>query len=147
MYELSHVSKSFVIAGKRRVDALKDVTIRFPDHGLVFIVGKSGAGKSTLLNLLGFFLKPDQGGFTYQGEKAASFSASKIRELRRDSIAFCFQNDNLDPDLSVFDNILLAKAAAMKAVSLSNLWPFFSFLEGIRGIITTQIILRRNISC
>ena len=115
MYELSHVSKSFVIAGKRRVDALKDVTIRFPDHGLVFIVGKSGAGKSTLLNLLGFFLKPDQGGFTYQGEKAASFSASKIRELRRDSIAFCFQNDNLDPDLSVFDNILLAKAAAMKA--------------------------------
>jgi putative ABC transport system permease protein len=115
MYDLSHVSKSFVIAGKRRVDALKDVTIRFPDHGLVFIVGKSGAGKSTLLNLLGFFLKPDQGGFTYQGEKAASFSASKIRELRRESIAFCFQNDNLDPDLSVFDNILLAKAATMKA--------------------------------
>jgi len=114
MYNLSHVSKCFLVSGKRRVDALQDISLSFPDHGLVFIVGKSGAGKSTLLNLLGLFLKPDQGTLTFEGEDASSFNQKKVRDLRREKIAFCFQSDNLDPTLTVLENILLAKRAPSK---------------------------------
>ena len=35
------------------VIALHDVSIQFPERGMIFILGKSGSGKSTLLNLLG----------------------------------------------------------------------------------------------
>lgn len=35
------------------VKALDDVSVSFPDRGMVFILGKSGSGKSTLLNVLG----------------------------------------------------------------------------------------------
>jgi ABC-type lipoprotein export system ATPase subunit len=113
-YVLHHVSKSFSIAGKQRVDAIKDISVSFPDRGLIFITGKSGAGKSTLLNLLGFFLTPDRGTLTFEGRDVSTLAPKQIREFRRQRIAFCFQNDNLDPDLSVFENILLAKAAPLR---------------------------------
>ena len=35
------------------VKALDDVSLKFPEKGLVFILGKSGSGKSTLLNVMG----------------------------------------------------------------------------------------------
>ena len=35
------------------VTALNKVSVKFPDNGMIFLLGKSGSGKSTLLNLLG----------------------------------------------------------------------------------------------
>ena len=53
MIELKNVSK--VYKSKKAADtvALKNVSIKFPEKGLIFILGKSGSGKSTLLNVIG----------------------------------------------------------------------------------------------
>ena len=52
MIELKNINK--IYQGKRHnVHALKDISIKFGDTGLVSIVGTSGCGKTTLLNLLG----------------------------------------------------------------------------------------------
>ena len=41
--------------------ALDDVSIKFPETGMVFLLGKSGSGKSTLLNVCGGLDKADSG--------------------------------------------------------------------------------------
>ena len=43
------------------VYALNNVSLSFPEKGMVFVIGKSGSGKSTLLNILAGFDKPTKG--------------------------------------------------------------------------------------
>ena len=49
------------------VTALDKISLRFPDKGMVFLLGKSGSGKSTLLNLLGGLDKYDGGEIIIKG--------------------------------------------------------------------------------
>ena len=53
MLEVSHLSKIYKTKGGADVKALDDVSVRFPETGMVFLLGKSGSGKSTLLNVCG----------------------------------------------------------------------------------------------
>ena len=53
MLEIRHVSKTYKPKKGVPVKALDDVSVKFADTGMVFILGKSGSGKSTLLNVLG----------------------------------------------------------------------------------------------
>ena len=53
MLEVSHLTK--IYKNKKGVDikALDDISLSFPETGMVFLLGKSGSGKSTLLNVCG----------------------------------------------------------------------------------------------
>ena len=52
MLELINVKRVYTSkAGE--TSALNEVSLTFPDKGLVFITGKSGSGKTTLLNVIG----------------------------------------------------------------------------------------------
>ena len=53
MIELKNVSKIYKSKKAKDTIALKNISIKFPEKGLVFIIGKSGSGKSTLLNIIG----------------------------------------------------------------------------------------------
>ena len=53
MLETRNLKKVYKTKKGVSVTALNDVSIKFPEKGLVFLLGKSGSGKSTLLNLLG----------------------------------------------------------------------------------------------
>ena len=59
MLEIRHVTKTY--RPKKGVPAkgLDNVSVSFPDRGMVFILGKSGSGKSTLLNVLGGLYRAD----------------------------------------------------------------------------------------
>ena len=51
MLKVRNLVKIYKIGkGKETVTALDNVSIDFPEKGLVFLLGKSGSGKSTLLN-------------------------------------------------------------------------------------------------
>ena len=60
MIEVKNLKKTYVI-GTSVVKAIDGVNVRFPQKGLVFILGKSGSGKSTLLNLLAGLDEADTG--------------------------------------------------------------------------------------
>ena len=107
MLRLSNVSKSFIEDGMR-VDALKDVTLTFPETGLVFLVGKSGSGKSTLLNLLGGYDRPTSGKIIFCGKLMSKFSGRKLAKYRAQNVTYLFQENNLFPSLRVKENILFA---------------------------------------
>ena len=88
--------------------ALKDIDLKLPDTGLVFIIGKSGSGKSTLLNLLGGLDTITQGDIIADGNSLASFSKSDFEKYRSSYIGFVFQHYYLLDELTVKQNIELA---------------------------------------
>ena len=66
MLQLRNITKTYKV-GNGQVVALDNVSIDFPDKGIVFVVGKSGSGKSTLLNILGGLDKMDSGEIIIDG--------------------------------------------------------------------------------
>jgi len=97
------VAKTFVL-GKRRVEAVKDVSLTIQKGEIFGIIGFSGAGKSTLLRLVNLLESPSNGSISIQGEDLSSFSAKEVRKLRR-RIGMIFQNFNLFTSRTVAGNI------------------------------------------
>ena len=48
MIELKNLTKIYKTKRKSSVRAIDDISLKFPDKGFVFVIGKSGSGKSTL---------------------------------------------------------------------------------------------------
>ena len=71
MLEAVKISKTYKPKRGVPVKALDGVSLKFPDRGMVFLLGKSGSGKSTLLNLLG-------GLDRYDSDGGAAISVSSI---------------------------------------------------------------------
>ena len=92
------------------VTALDDVSLRFPDKGLVFLLGRSGSGKTTLLNIIGGLDMPTCGEIVINGHSSANFTEKDYDLYRNYYIGFVFQEYNLISGLSVGKNVSLALA-------------------------------------
>ena len=104
MLELRNVNKTYVSSKKNKVEALKEVNLEFKTKGLNFILGASGSGKSTLLNLIGGIDKPTSGEILINGNKVGE-KELPLDEYRSNYISFIFQDFNLLPNLTIYDNI------------------------------------------
>ncbi len=89
------------------VDVIKNISINFPNKGVIFLLGKSGCGKTTLLNLLGGIDTPTGGDIHLDGKKYSSMTEKQKDELRNADISFVFQDFNLLQDLNVLENVIL----------------------------------------
>jgi putative ABC transport system ATP-binding protein len=86
---------------------LDDVSISVPRDSSLLVRGPSGAGKTTLFNVLGLLSTPTSGSLYVQGTDASSLPERKRAVVRRDTIGFVFQDFQLIPDLSAWDNAAL----------------------------------------
>ncbi|MBL1229810.1 ATP-binding cassette domain-containing protein [Enterococcus sp. BWB1-3] len=103
MIELKNVSVTFQ-EKKKKIEAVKEVSLKI-DKGDVFgIVGYSGAGKSTLVRVINLLQRPNIGEVIINQENLLSFSPRRLREQRK-KIGMIFQHFNLMNERSVFDNI------------------------------------------
>ena len=107
MLQLQNVTKTYKTKAGT-VNALDDVSLTFPDTGLVFITGKSGCGKTTLLNVIGGLDGIDGGELIIQDKKFSTFSAKEYDSYRNTFIGFIFQEYNLLPEFTVEKNIKIA---------------------------------------
>ncbi|WP_040285677.1 ABC transporter ATP-binding protein [Sporosarcina koreensis] len=110
MIKAEHISHSFKIGKKgkeRAVPVLKDLTLEVGRGEIVSIVGRSGSGKSTLLHILAGFLKPESGTITVNGTVTSGFNETESAAFRLDQFGFIFQNFQLMPGLTTFENIEL----------------------------------------
>jgi len=98
--------------------ALNDVSFDIYKGELLVVLGSSGSGKSTLLNVIGGMDRPNKGSVVVNGLDIALFNDVNLTLYRRNSIGFVFQNFNLIPELTVFENVCLVNAdkEAVKAV-------------------------------
>lgn len=100
--KLAHVDKSF---GKTAV--LKEINLSVAAGELVEIVGPSGSGKTTLLRLVHGQLRPSSGKVWVEGRGLHRWWRRGLGRVRRD-VAFVFQEHQLLPRLTAFENLTLA---------------------------------------
>ncbi|MBQ8519351.1 MAG: ATP-binding cassette domain-containing protein [Agathobacter sp.] len=108
MLEALHLTKIYKTKGGADVKALDDVSIVFPEKGMVFLLGKSGSGKSTLLNVCGGLDAPTSGAILVKGKSSEKFSQSDFDSYRNTYVGFIFQEYNILNEFTVEDNIALA---------------------------------------
>ena len=94
-------------AGDTEVRALDGVDLTVEQGEFVAVVGTSGSGKSTLLHMLGGLDRPTSGTVSVDGRDIFSLKDEELTIFRRRKIGFVFQNYNLVPVLSVYENIVL----------------------------------------
>lgn len=108
MLEIRNVTKIYRSKTGESVKALDNISISFPESGMVFLLGKSGSGKSTLLNVIGGLDSCDRGEFIIKGKSSKDFKGSDFDAYRNTFIGFIFQEYNVLDDFSVGANIALA---------------------------------------
>jgi putative ABC transport system ATP-binding protein len=99
-----NITKDYQV-GEVAVRALSGVSFEIEPASFVSFVGPSGSGKTTLLNLIGCLDKPTEGNLTVAGTDVLSLDRKQAASFRGDHIGFIFQDFNLIPVLTVFENI------------------------------------------
>lgn len=92
---------------KNQYSVLKNISLKIYKGEFIAITGASGSGKSTLLNILSGLDSPSSGEIRYNGKTISSFSDNTLSNFRNQTIGFVFQSYNLQPFLSVYDNIAI----------------------------------------
>ena len=87
------------------VPALTDVNLLIRPNRFTVVSGASGSGKTTLLNIMGCIDRPNSGEIVVAGEAVQKLSDDALSDFRAKNIGFVFQNFNLLPVLSAFENI------------------------------------------
>ncbi|MDO9630155.1 MAG: ABC transporter ATP-binding protein/permease [Acholeplasmataceae bacterium] len=107
MIKVKGLNKYFFRGKRNEIHVLNDMTLDFPDKGLVVLLGASGSGKTTLLNVIGGLDSVQQGSIEFDNHVINRYQSSTWDKIRNESIGYIFQNYNLLPQLSVYDNIAL----------------------------------------
>jgi len=96
------------------VVAAEGVTVEVAAGERVGLIGSNGAGKTTFVNLITGYLKPDSGSIALDGR---DITALGPREIQRLGVARSFQIPQLCAEMSVLDNMLVARACGKEALS------------------------------
>jgi len=91
--------------GSEQVEVLKGVSIDVSAGEVIALEGPSGSGKTTLLSIMGCILTPTRGTVEVAGRIVRHRFPSELREVRRRSIGFVFQQFNLFPALTALENV------------------------------------------
>ena len=105
--ELNKVKKSYQ-QGKIEVPALRGIDLTVEEGEFTIIFGPSGCGKTTLLNMLGCLDTPTEGEICLNGRKISDLSKKDLAMTRRYNIGFIFQNYNLIPVVTAYENVEFA---------------------------------------
>ncbi|WP_425058290.1 putative ABC transporter ATP-binding protein YknY [Sporomusa carbonis] len=103
---LTNVTKVYHM-GDTSVHALAGVTLSIEDGEFAAIIGPSGSGKSTLMNILGCLDRPTGGTYHLGEQEVAALSDDQLAAVRNKKIGFVFQNFNLLPRMSAWQNVAL----------------------------------------
>ena len=87
------------------VPALSAVSIDIRPGRFTVLCGPSGSGKTTLLNMMGCIDRPDAGEIRVDGQDVQAMTDDALSDFRARRIGFVFQNFNLLPVLTAFENV------------------------------------------
>ena len=110
MIQIENLEHTFYVGKKgkqRKIKVLQGVNLQVDKAEIVSIVGKSGSGKSTLLQVLAGFLKSESGSIKVNGKETVGLTEAESAAFRLQNFGFIFQNFQLMPSLTTFENIEL----------------------------------------
>ena len=106
MIRLNEISKVYG-TGEVKVEALKQINLEIKKNEFIGLIGPSGSGKSTLMNIMGCLDTPTSGEYYFEDKNVESFNHNRLAEIRNERIGFVFQNFNLLPYATAFENVEL----------------------------------------
>jgi phospholipid/cholesterol/gamma-HCH transport system ATP-binding protein len=100
MIEVKNLYKSF-----QHKEVLKDISIKFEEGKVNFIIGRSGSGKSVLTKCIVGLIDPDKGDVAYDGTSFTRMDRIEKQEVRK-KIGMLFQGSALFDSMSVIENVM-----------------------------------------
>lgn len=106
MIQLFNISKTYQM-GEDTIKALDNLSLQVTKGEFNAIIGPSGSGKSTLMNIIGILDRASSGEYYLNKMNLMRISDKKISKIRNKKIGFIFQQFNLMPRLTAFENVEL----------------------------------------
>lgn len=106
MIDIKDVTKTYVM-GSIDLQVLKGISLNIEEGDFVSIIGPSGSGKSTLMNILGCLDIPTTGEYYLDNKEISTYNERQLAKIRNEKIGFIFQQFNLLPKLTAFENVEL----------------------------------------
>ena len=104
--EAKNLSKK-VIFNNEEIVILDDINLSVRASSSLAVIGPSGSGKSTLLGILAGLDSPSSGEIFINKNPLHSLSEEARARVRKDSVAFVFQNFELLSGLTALENVML----------------------------------------
>ncbi len=99
--EMKNITKSFF-----GVNVLKDTRLTVKKGEVHILLGENGAGKSTLIKILSGAYAREEGTIIFDGEELSPMSPG---DVIKKGISVIYQEFNLVPEMSIYENIFLGK--------------------------------------
>ena len=106
MIDMKDLCKVYLV-GDERVRALDHASLHIYPREFVSIIGPSGSGKSTLMNIIGCLDVADAGSYKLDNLPIEAYSENDLAKIRNQKIGFVFQQFNLIPKLTAWENVEL----------------------------------------
>lgn len=106
MINVVNLNKYYNKNKSNEIHVINNTNLVLPNTGFVVFLGASGSGKTTLINVIAGLDKA-KGEISYDEATFKNYKMNKIDKYRRDNIGYVFQNYNLLPNMSVYDNLRL----------------------------------------
>lgn len=114
MIKLDQITKTYHL-GELDLQVLRGISLHIKEGEFVSLTGASGSGKSTLMNILGCLDRPTSGTYHLDGRDVSQLNVDERARMRNERIGFVFQNFNLLPRTSAYENIVMPAAYAHPA--------------------------------
>lgn len=106
MISVKDVTKTYNM-GVIKLQVLKGISLDIEEGDFISIIGPSGSGKSTLMNILGCLDIPTTGEYYLDDKEISTYNEKQLAKIRNEKIGFIFQQFNLLPKLTAFENVEL----------------------------------------
>jgi putative ABC transport system ATP-binding protein len=124
------IGKNYQV-GEVVIPALRGVSFEIEPASFVSFIGPSGSGKTTLLNLIGCLDAPTSGRLTVAGSDVGTLDRKQSATFRGANIGFIFQDFNLLPVLTVYENIEYPLLMVQKVPSAERRKRVSALLEAV----------------
>jgi lipoprotein-releasing system ATP-binding protein len=104
--DLQGVFKTYQVV-EQKVQALRGVNLKVRKGQMVGVTGRSGSGKSTLLHVIGTLDTPSAGSVRLNGKDVSNLSDHAASAFRNQTVGFVFQMNNLLPEFSAIENVMM----------------------------------------
>lgn len=104
--KLREIRKSYYL-GKNELPVLKGIDLLIARNDYVALMGPSGSGKSTLMNIIGCLDTATSGEYVLNGKNVSKMNDDELADVRNVEIGFVFQQFNLLPRLTAWENVAL----------------------------------------